>query len=610
MVTAGEALRRLLSGLGPLGPSGTERVALDAAADRVPSRAIRSPLAVPAFARAAMDGYAVRAGDTLGAASSRPLDLPVGAQVLAGHPLEHTPPAASAVQIATGAPLPPGMDAVIPLEQIAARTAEGIRVLRPARPGTHVIPPGELLAPEVVVVDRGRPLTPAAIGALAAAGIAEVEVGRRPAVVLLSTGDELLAPGAVAGTAGVYDANSPMLLAGCRAAGARVRHAGRVPDERTALRSALTAALEGGADLVLTTGGVSVGPADLVPQVWQELGARELFWRVAIKPGKPVYAGSIGRTAVIGLPGSPTACWTAFTLLVAPLLRAWAGWDQPFPPAGLLRLGTALATRADALRLLWARSDDAAGTAVPCPAVPAGTLAAMAGADSLVLQPAGSPPLAPGAPVWTLRVDRAGEATDVALPELLDRLGRPHAAAVPARTRPVGPVAVCAFSGDSGHGKTTLIEAILQRLTACGERAAVLKHHGHGTPSDTPGKDGWRLRAAGAVLVAVAGRDGYVLTADGTADPDAWVETLRADAAARGCSWLLIEGFRCLRLPRVELVGDVADPVARGAPGGGLFLIAAARPQETFGPAGVPVIGRDDVDGILAAMRRHCAEPR
>lgn len=609
MVTAGEALHRILSRLGPLGPSGSERVALANAVGRVPRQGIRCPLDVPTFARAAMDGYAVRAFDTRDAAANHLVSLPVIAQVLAGYRLEHVPPVACAVRIATGAPLPEGMDAVVPLEQAVASTAARVQVAHPTPSGANVIPPGELLAADAVAVQGGRPLTPAAIGALAAAGLVEVEVGRQPTIILLATGDELRGPGAETGSATVYDANSPMLLAGCHTAGASVRYGGRVADDKNAVRTALAAALATGADLVLTTGGVSVGPADLVPQAWAGLGAQELFWRVAIKPGKPVYAGTVGRTAVIGLSGSPTACWVAFTLLIAPLLRTWSGWDQPFPPTSLLRLGAPLTTRGDALRLFWATTDDTAGTVTPCPRNPAGTLAAMAAANILALQPVGTPPLAAGAPVWALRVDRPGEPGSVPLPELLDRLGRPHATPPRARTRPATSVAMCAFSGGSGHGKTTLITSLLKHLRASGEHVAVLKHHGHGLRLDTPGKDSWRLRRAGARLVTVAGQDGYLLTgiASASVDPDAWIAAMQVDASTMGCTWLFIEGFRSVRLPRVEVIGDVANPASQFRPDDGLFLIAAARPEETLGPPGVPVLSRDDIGGILAAIRRHCA---
>ncbi len=612
MVTAGEALRRMLSDLGPLGPSGSERVALAAAAGRVPRRAIHSRTPVPAFARAAMDGYAVRACDTRGAAAEHPVGLPVTAQVLAGYRLEHTPPPTSAVRIATGAPLPDGMDAILPLEQVARATPAHITLTRPIVPGTHVIPPGELLAMGGTVVAGGRPLGPAAIGALAAAGIGDVEVGRRPCVVLLTTGDELREPGDGTGTAGVYDANAPMLLAGCAAAGADVRHGGNIRDDAAAVRSALAAAVATGADLVLTTGGVSVGPADFIPEAWRELGALELFWRVAIKPGKPVYAGSIGRTAVVGLSGSPTACWAAFTLLVAPLLRTWSGWDHPFPAANLLRLKAPLATRGDALRLTWARADDASGTVTPCASTPSGTMAAMAAADSLVLQAVGSPALATGTPVWSLRIDPVGAPAATALPELLDRLSRPHASPARQPPRPAAPVGICAFSGRSGHGKTTLIEALVKRLHACGEQVAILKHHGHGMPLDAPGKDSWRLRMAGARLVAVAGKGGYLLTAASPVEmePEAWLAAMREDAAAQGCSWLFIEGFHAMHLPRVEVVGGAAQPAVQGSPSDGLFLVAAAHPAQTPAPPGVPVVSRDDVDGILAAIRVQTAAAR
>jgi molybdopterin molybdotransferase len=473
------------------------------------------------------------------------------------------------------------------------------------------MPAGEWVPAGAPILCAGTRLKPAALGLLATLGLQRVRVRARPRVAILATGDELVAPGAPVPPGGMYESNGALLAAGCAAAGAEPTVLPHVADRLPELIAALRAALEAGPRLVLTSGGVSVGPADLVPEAWRALGAEELFWRVAVKPGKPVFAARHGSTAVIGLSGSPAACWTAFTVLVAPLLRHWAGCPQPFPAAERVRLSAPLAANADAPRLLWTHVGPD-GTAEPPARRAAGVLVHMAAANAVILQGAGTAALPAGAWVWVLRTDRIGEPGAAATRAVLTAAARPAAAGAGLRS-PEGaaapPVGVCAIGGWSGHGKTTLIERLVAWFAAAGEPVATLKHHAHGAPAEVAGKDGSRHRAAGAGLSVTAGPGGILWSesADGEPDPERLLRRVHARAAEAGCRWLLVEGYHAVRLPRLEVLDGARAAAPRSAVDDGLFLIAAADPAAVAAPAGVPVVSRDAVAEIAAAIRARCA---
>ncbi len=643
MVNLGEALDLLFTHLGDFSGSRGEAVPLRSALGRVLAADVVAVRPVPEGPRAAMDGFAVASAGLQGRGAPRTLCL--AGRVLAGG-MPPPLPAGGTVFVATGAPLPPGADAVVPRE-LAAWDAAGpdggpapgtaVTLRQRATAGDHVMPPGEWVPAGAVVLRAGVLLTPPALGLLATLGKRSVRVRRRPTVAILATGDELVAPGRPLPPGGIYDSNTAMLQAACAAAGARASVLPRVPDHGPALRAALAAALEREPALVLTSGGVSVGPADLVPAVWRALGAEELFWRVAIKPGKPVFAARLGATAVLGLSGSPTACWTAFQVLAGPLLRHWAGLSRPFPAPQRVRLTDALSGSADMLRLLWSAVGTGGDAAPPVRRAP-GVLLQMASANALLLQAAGSGPLAAGAAAWALRLDRIGEAGETDARALLAAAARPgalgdggtRAVFVPPALPPAPPAdqagapppagrgqvtapapawpAVCAVGGRSGHGKTTLVERLIAAFTAAGEPVATVKHHGHGTPLDAPGKDGFRHRAAGARLTVVAGTGGILWSEAVPGDPalEAWLPALRARAAEAGCRWLLVEGYHQMHLPRVEVLDTARAAGPHCAVGHGLFLIAATNPAAAAAPAGVPVLARDDVAAVAAAIRRTC----
>jgi molybdopterin molybdotransferase len=302
-------------------PLGAERVALSEAIGRVLAEPAAAVVDLPPFPSSAMDGYAVRSADTPGR-------LPVVQRVAAGAPATRPLTQGEAMGIATGGMVPEGADAVIQHERVVANDNE-IEIPEAVANGANVRPVGRDVAAGYAVVPAGARLGPAQIGALAAAGVAEVVCGRRPRVAVLTTGTELREPGSPLGPGEVYEANGVMLAAQLAAEGALVTRLAAVADDDEEHRQALAEGLEH--DVLVTSGGVSVGPHDLVRRVEAELGVKEVFWRVAVRPGKPVSFGVRGATLVFGLPGNPVSSLVGCELFVRPALRALQGTTDPGP---------------------------------------------------------------------------------------------------------------------------------------------------------------------------------------------------------------------------------------------------------------------------------------
>jgi molybdopterin molybdotransferase len=254
------------------------------------------------------------------------------------------------------------------------------------------------------VVDRGTRLGPAQLGALAAAGIPKVAVARRPVAAVLSTGTELRAPGEPLGPGQIYESNSVLLEAQLRSAGAAVLRLDPVEDEAAAHRVALEAGLE--RDVLVTSGGVSVGPHDLVRSIGAKLGIEEVLWGVAMKPGKPLWFGVRGRTIVFGLPGNPVSSLVCFELFVRPAILALQRAGDPMPrfePARLARAARANPSRTELVRAR-SRIVDSGIEVEVLSGQESHMIARAAGADALVLLPAGAGELAAGASVSYLRL--------------------------------------------------------------------------------------------------------------------------------------------------------------------------------------------------------------
>jgi molybdopterin molybdotransferase len=306
-------------------PLGEERVVVAEALGRALAEDVTARDPVPPFTNSAMDGYALVAADTLGATAADPAVLALAGESRAGAPAESELSAGTASAISTGAAMPPGADAVAPIEDVESR-GKAIAVSGPVARGRHVRFAGEDMKPGDVVVRAGLVLGPAELGVLTGVGLEDVLCARRPRVAVLTTGDELRAAGEPMEPGTIRDANAVSLPALAAEAGAEVTGVSRVGDDRVATEGAIAARLED--DVLVISGGVSVGPHDHVRPALQALGVEEVLWRVALRPGKPTWFGvAESGTLVFGLPGNPVSSMVTFLLFVRPALEAQLGLD-------------------------------------------------------------------------------------------------------------------------------------------------------------------------------------------------------------------------------------------------------------------------------------------
>ena len=382
-----EALAQVLAQVRTLG---FEDVPVAAATGRVLAQDARALVDLPPFASSAMDGYAVRAADTPGR-------LAIRGQSAAGSPYEEELRPGEAVVISTGAVVPEGADAVVPVE-VAEREDDAVRV-EVVRPGAHVRPRGGDARSGEVIGSAGHALRPTQVGALAAVGLGTVVCARRPRVAVLATGSELRAPGEPLGPGEIYESNTALISAQIRSAGGEAIVLGPVADDRAETLRALERGLE--SDVLITSGGVSVGPHDLVRDALRELGAAEVFWRVAVKPGKPIAFATRGETLVFGLPGNPVSSLVGFELFVRPALLALQGAAQP-QPAFLPGRASSDLPRNDArdeLVRARARVEPEGVVLEPLTGQESHMIARAFPADALVLVPRGDGVVPAGAPV-------------------------------------------------------------------------------------------------------------------------------------------------------------------------------------------------------------------
>jgi molybdopterin molybdotransferase len=399
MISIAEALDMVLASVRPL-PE--EEIALDESVGRVLAEDVVAGADVPAFANSQMDGYAVRAEDVAGGSESRPVELRVLGTIAAGRPLGVTVGRGEAARIMTGAPIPAGADAVIPVEETSSEAPERVSIASSATAGRFVRPAGEDLRAGDRVLEQGRRLGAPDIGLLASLGRASVHVRRRPRVAILGTGDELVPIGGTLGPGQIHDSNAHALGAAVRELGGEPSLLGIVRDDPAALRAALTAALR--FDAVLSTGGVSVGDFDHVKDVMDEIGLERRFWRVAQKPGKPIVFAVRDRTLFFGLPGNPVSAMVCFHLYVAPALRAAAGLHDVFLPTGEVVVGEAIRTAKDLTELVRCtlRSEAKVLVAHTTGTQSSGALRSLSLADALLISPPGTAELRAGDPARAL----------------------------------------------------------------------------------------------------------------------------------------------------------------------------------------------------------------
>lgn len=342
MLSFAEALSRAVAAAPPLA---VEEVPLGDAAGRVLAEPVDADLDLPPFDTTAMDGWAVDAASASGTVDAL-------STVGAGSVFGGAVPRGSAVKLMTGAPLPEGTDSVVPVEEAEELPGGRVRLLAAPAPGAHVRRRGEVLREGTRLVPAGRRLRPADLGLAAAAGRERLRVARKAVASVLVTGDELVPPGDTPGPGRIRNTNGPLLLSALARNGCLVRDLGTAGDDPGPLSDALSRALAGGPDLLLTTGGVSAGDFDAVGEVLTGLGAELLFHRVAMRPGKPVLLARRGGTLVFGLPGNPVSVAVAFDLLVRPVLRRMAGLAPPLPPPVRVTLTAAARNRGGRLAFL------------------------------------------------------------------------------------------------------------------------------------------------------------------------------------------------------------------------------------------------------------------
>ncbi len=394
LLTLEAALERILAHARPLP---VEVAAISESLGRVLRQPARAIVDLPPFPSSAMDGFAVRAADTPG-------ELPLAFRVAAGGVPPNALPPGTCAAIATGGTVPAGADAVVPVELVEDR-GDRVSISAAVASGQHVRPRGGDVQQGDVVVDAGARLGAARIGALAASGIAEVTCSVRPQVAILATGSELRAAGETLAPGQIYESNRSMIAAALAGSGAKIDVLPVVEDDVEAHRAAIARGL--GADVLVTSGGVSMGPHDLVRSVATELGVEEVFWGVAIKPGKPLAFGVRGETLVFGLPGNPVSSLVGALVFVRPALLARQGLTNPEPTYARGRLSATLRQNPHRDEFVRARRSDA--TDLPTLEAIVGQESHMivraAAADALIHVPRGEGGIAEGELVRYLALD-------------------------------------------------------------------------------------------------------------------------------------------------------------------------------------------------------------
>ena len=393
LLTIEDALARILERAELLA---IESVAVADAAGRVLREPALSRVDLPPFPSSAMDGFAVRADETPG-------ELPIAFRVAAGSPGSGVLPAGAAAAIATGGAVPEGADAVVPIEQ-ATEEGDHVEISDRAEQGKHIRPRGGDVREGDVVVGSGTRLGAAQIGALAATGVAEVLCSSRPRVAVLATGSELRAAGESLEPGQIYESNRAMIAAAIATTGAVVDLLPVVEDVEDAHRFALARGLE--SDVLVTSGGVSMGPHDLVRRVAAELGVEEVFWGVAVKPGKPLSFGVRGATLVFGLAGNPVSSLVGALVFVAPALLHRQGLERVDLGYEHGRASTALERNPQRDEFVRARrrAESDAVFLEPVSGQESHMIVRAASADVLVHVPRGRGEITAGSPVRYLRL--------------------------------------------------------------------------------------------------------------------------------------------------------------------------------------------------------------
>jgi molybdopterin molybdotransferase len=393
LMPVAEALARVLAEAGPLPAEATP---LAEACDRVLAADVAALRTQPPADVSAMDGYAVRAADI----AKVPVGLRLVGEVAAGHPFQGAVGAGEAARIFTGGVLPPGADTIV-IQENAAREGETVVIGASSDQGKHVRLKGLDFQCGAVLLARGHRLTDRDLALAAAMNHPTVPVHRRPKVAILATGDELVMPGSMPGFGEIVYSNGYATMALARREGCEVVDLGIVPDRLPETVAAVRRARDVGADILVTSGGASVGDYDLVQKALAAEGLALSFWKVALRPGRPMMHGRLGTMHVLGLPGNPVSSYVCAVLFLVPLMRRLAGRSDVEPALGIARLGCDLPAndeRADYLRATLAPGPDGMPVATPAPVQDSSMLTRLARADCLLIREPHAPAAKAGEP--------------------------------------------------------------------------------------------------------------------------------------------------------------------------------------------------------------------
>ncbi len=405
MITVAEALARVLASADL--PLDEENVALEEAYDRVLARDLHALRTQPPFANSAMDGYALRAAD----AAALPASLQVIGEAAAGRAFARAVGARQAVRIFTGAPMPAGADAIVVQEDVR-RDGDRITLQNPVPVGDNVRPEGLDFREGEALLRAGRRLTPRDVALAAAANHAVLPVRRHARVAILATGDELVAPGGTLGPSQIVASNNFTIAGIVEACGGIPIDLGIARDTMADLSAAIREARESKVDVLVTLGGASVGDHDLVQKALVEAGMTLGFWKIAMRPGKPLMHGRLGSLRVLGLPGNPTSSTVCAILFLLPLLRALHGEPDPgADPTRPARLSVAMppnGPRENYVRCALERTGDGALVATPADLQDSSLVKVMARAEGLIIRPLNADAAQAGDPCRVIAFDDLG----------------------------------------------------------------------------------------------------------------------------------------------------------------------------------------------------------